>query len=85
VNEPTALDLYRTYYTVKEIHDDLREKVTNPATYGTAGEWGAVRALEQACYYLFGAAGWLVKDLTDDEREELEEALDADDRLPFDS
>ncbi len=29
---------------------------------GGPGAWGAVRALETACYYVHGAAGWLAKD-----------------------
>ena len=68
---PTALDLYRTYYEVKAMLDALR------ASAREHGEWGAVRSLDSATYYLFGAAGWLVQDLNDEQRAELETQLEA--------
>ena len=52
------------------MHDTLR------AGAQEHGEWGAVRSLEQACYYLYGAFGWLIQDLSPEERDELEEALE---------
>jgi hypothetical protein len=69
--KPTALDLYKLYYDVKEMLDDLRESARE------YGEWGAVRSLDSATYYLFGAASWLVQDLSPEEREELEAQLEA--------
>ena len=75
MSKPTALDLYHTYYNVKEMLDDLREDCHE------RGEFGAAGALESACYYLFGAAGWLVTDLNDEEREELEGILNAEDAI----
>lgn len=69
--KPTALDLYRTYYATKAMLDVLRAEARE------AGEWGAVRSLDSATYYLFGAAGWLVQDLSPEERVELEAQLEA--------
>jgi len=71
---PTALDLYRTYYEVKAMLDALREGARE------YGEWGAVRSLDSATYYLFGAAGWLVQDLSPEQRVELEAQLAVFDR-----
>ena len=69
--KPTALDLYTLYYKVKAMQDALRAEARE------YGEWGAVRSLDSATYYLFGAAGWLVQDLTPEERAELETQLEA--------
>jgi hypothetical protein len=69
--KPTALDLYRTYYEVKAMLDALRAEARE------YGEWGAVRSLDSATYYLFGAAGWLVQDLSPEQRAELETQLEA--------
>jgi hypothetical protein len=39
-----------------------------------------VRSLDSATYYLFGAAGWLVQDLSPEQRVELEAQLAVFDR-----
>lgn len=71
---PDALTLYKLHDSVRALEQALRKQVE--AGNGTRGEWGAIRSLESACYYLFGAAGWMLQDLNAQERLELEQQLE---------
>ena len=72
---PTALDLYQLHAQVRAMELALRELAQVEG--GTSGQWGAVRFLGDACYYLFGAAGWLIQDMTSNDRRQLELQLES--------
>lgn len=72
---PTALDLYKLHDHVRGMELALRALVQIEG--GTHGEWGAIRSLEQACYYLFGAAGWMIQDMTPEAQAQLAGELEA--------
>jgi hypothetical protein len=55
-------DAYAFYKQIQSFEQMLRAKAEQSHA---RGQWGAVSSLESACYYLYGAFGWLASDDVD--------------------
>lgn len=62
-DEPVAIpnchDMLILSDAMRDLQTALRAKAQDD---GTAGMWGAAGAIETACYYIHGAAGYLARD-----------------------
>jgi hypothetical protein len=56
---PDTTDMLVLNEAMRQLLDAFRAEAQRSASYGA---WGATRSLETACYYLWGAMGYLAKD-----------------------
>ena len=56
---PDTNDMLILNEAMKDLLEAFREEAQRTHSYGA---WGAVKSLESACYYLWGAMGYLAKE-----------------------
>lgn len=62
VETGNATDMLDLSQAMRDLLEAFREEARTDYNSAGPGVWGAIRALETACYYVHGAAGWLAKD-----------------------